>query len=131
MEVVSEYAVDLKFAFTVDSQVPYNNPPGAYVINPLLYLQLDSITNQAWAYDVSTVIPYSQQGPQRIRSVRVRTAIRTAAADRIVNVTPVPNTGQPYMFRYFIPGAANGLEWARVRTGVTETALPNQARYYW
>jgi hypothetical protein len=133
LEVVSEYAVDLKFAFTVDGQLPANNPPGAYppAANPLLFLQLDSNVNQAWAYDVSTISPYSPQGPQRIRSVRVRAAIRSATPDRIVNVTPVPATGQPYMYRYFIPGAANGNQWARVRTSVTEVSLTNQARLYW
>jgi hypothetical protein len=132
MEIVSEYAVDLKFAFTVDSQIPASSPPGAFLpgANPLLYLQLDSNLNVPWAPDVS-LAPPSSQGPQRIRAVRARTAIRAATPDRIVNVTPVPATGQPYMYRYYIPGAGNGLNWARVRTGVTEAALPNQARFFW
>jgi prepilin-type N-terminal cleavage/methylation domain-containing protein len=136
MEVVSEFAVDLKFAFTVDSQIPPNNPPGGYLpaANPLLPLLLDSNTNAAWAYDVSLSPPLSQ-GPHRIRSVRVRAAIRAQAPDRIVNVTPASptfaTTGQPYMYRYYIPGPAGGLLWARVRTGVTEVSLPNQARFFW
>jgi hypothetical protein len=142
LEVVSEYAVDLKFAFTVDSSNPaIINPPGAFPVgaNPLLPLLLDTAVNATWAPDVSTVIPYiPPTGPHRIRSVRVRVGIRTAAPDRSSNfdgtqvyVSPVPNTGQPYMYRYFVPGAANGLQWARVRTGVTEAALPNQSRLYW
>ena len=136
LEIISEYAVDLKFAFTVDSSNPLLvTPPGAFPVgaNPLLPLILDSAANAAWAQDVSLVTPYiGPVGPQRIRSVRVRTAIRTAAPDRIANVPPTPIiAGQPYMYRYFIPSAANGLQWARVRTGVTEAALPNQARYFW
>jgi hypothetical protein len=132
MEVVSEYAVDLKFAFTVDNGAAALVPQGAFPVNPFLFLQLDSPLNGAWSSDVSkTPFVAGQPGPQRIRSVRVRAAIRTAFADRTVNVTPVPNTGQPYMYRYFIPGVANGLQWARVRTGVTEASLPNQARSFW
>lgn len=132
MEVVSEYAVDLKFALTVDNGSALLNPQGAFPTNPFLFLQLDSPLNGAWSSDVSkTPFVGGQPGPQRIRSVRVRAAIRTAFADRIVNVPPVPNTGQPYMYRYFIPGVTNGLQWARVRTGVTEASLPNQARSFW
>jgi type II secretory pathway pseudopilin PulG len=129
LEVVSEYAVDLKFAFTVDNQIPVSNPPGVFTTNPFLYLPLDSATNQNWANPVAN--PYNPQGPNRIRSVRVRAAIRTAFPDRTVNVLPVPNTGQPYMYRYNIPGTPNGLQWARVRTGVTEVSLPNQAGLNW
>jgi prepilin-type N-terminal cleavage/methylation domain-containing protein len=136
LEVVAEYAVDLKFAFTVDNQIPYNNPPGAFVLgaNPMLFLQLDNPANAAWA--AAPVIPsptltIAGPAPERIRSVRVRAAIRSAFPDRTINIAPVPNTGQPYMYRYFIPGATNGLQWARVRTGVTEASLPNQATFYW
>ncbi len=131
-EIVAEYAVDLKFAFTVDSQIPANNPQGAYLpgATPLLYLQLDNNVNQNWAYDVATQ-PASQQGPQRIRSVRVRAAIRTQFADRSVTIPVTPNTAQPYLYRYYLnlPGTPS-LDWARVRTGVTEVWLPNQTRFY-
>ncbi len=135
LEVVSEYAVDLKFAFTVDSSNPLTTkPPGAYPLgsSPFQFLLLDSNTNATWAPDVSLSPYLAPIGPQRIRSVRVRTAIRTATADRIADVVPSASTpGQPYLYRYFIPGTLNGLQWARVRTGVTEVSLPNQARYYW
>jgi prepilin-type N-terminal cleavage/methylation domain-containing protein len=130
LEVVSEYAVDLKFAFTVDNQIPVTNPAGTFTTNPFLYLQLDNPANAAWAPNVA-LAPFNDQGPHRIRSARVRVAIRTVFPDRTANVKPVPNTAQPYLYRYFIPGTANGLQWARVRTGVTETALPNQARLFW
>jgi hypothetical protein len=130
-EVVSEYAVDLKFAFTVDGQIPPNVPAGAYVAgtNPFIYLNLDNPANANWAYDVATQ-PFNDQGPHRIRSVRVRAAFRTAFPDRTVDITPAPASGGPYVYRYFIPGAGS-LQWARVRTGVTEASLPNQSRSYW
>jgi hypothetical protein len=135
IEVVSEYAVDLKFAFTVDGSA-ITNPLGAIPngTNPYLFLQLDSSANATWGGSVAAQPFIAGQGPQRIRSVRVRLAIRTAFADRTINIQPVaPNltTGQPYMYRYFIPGVANGLQWARVRTGVTEASLPNQARAFY
>jgi hypothetical protein len=132
MEVVSEYAVDLKFAFTVDTEPAGLNPPGAAPngSNPISFLQLDnSVQNAPWGANVAAAPFVPGLGPQRIRSVRVRAAIRTAYPDRTVNVAPPP-TGQPYMYRYFIPGVINGLQWARVRTGVTEVSLPNQARSY-
>jgi prepilin-type N-terminal cleavage/methylation domain-containing protein len=131
-EVVAEYAVDLKFAFTVDGQVPVNVPAGTYVAgtNPFIYMRLDDSTNGTWGYDVSSQ-PFNDKGPHRIRSVRVRAAFRTPFADRTINVQPPPASGGPYMYRYFIPGTANGLQWARVRTGVTEASLPNQSRFYW
>ncbi len=131
LEVVSEYAVDLKFAFTVDNTALANplgaTPPGS----SLLFIQLDNALNATWANNVSAQPFTGGLGPQRIRSVRVRAATRTAFPDRTVNIQPVPNTGQPYMYRYFIPGVTNGLQWARVRTGVTEASLSNQARAYY
>jgi prepilin-type N-terminal cleavage/methylation domain-containing protein len=131
LEVVSEYAVDLKFAFTVDSQNPVNNPPGAFQpgANPLLYLNLDNPVNANWAQApvIGGVYP---PGPERIRSVRVRVAIRSTFADRTINIVP-PTTAGQYMYRYFIPGTPGGLQWARVRTAVTEASLPNQATFYW
>jgi hypothetical protein len=132
LEVVAEYAVDLKFAFTVDSQIPANNPPGAFPLgaNPIMIIPLDNVLNATWAA-APVIGGVFDPGPQRIRSVRVRAAIRSAFADRTVNIAPTPNTGQPFMYRYFVPGVTNGLQWARVRTGVTEASLPNQANFYW
>lgn len=131
LEVVTEYAVDLKFAFTVDNSVCLPTPGAFAPGSNLLYLPLDSATNAIWAGNVSASPYLCGQGPQRIRSVRVRAAVRAAYPDRTVNITPVPNTGQPYMYRYFIPGVLGGLQWARVRTGVTEASLPNQARSFY
>ena len=68
--------------------------------------------------------------PQRIRAVRAcATAIRARLSpiERPTSL-PDPNWGQPYMYRYLIPGVAGGLQYARVRTAVTEASLPNQAR---
>jgi type II secretory pathway pseudopilin PulG len=127
-EVVAEYAVDLKFAFSVEgSLVKPPTPPQP----TMLTLAFDDPTNQTWADDV-----YKVQGganmPQRIRIVRARIATRTAQPDRTVNV-PVANVGvQAFMYRYCMTAGActtqdGTLRWARVRTITTEVSLANQA----
>ncbi|MDP9033343.1 MAG: prepilin-type N-terminal cleavage/methylation domain-containing protein [Myxococcota bacterium] len=124
-EVVAEYAVDLEFAFSIDS-----GSVGAPVMQTFPF---ESATNQTWA-DVATA---SQTGPQRIRAVRVRLVTRTAQPDRSVNVA-VPNPGtQGFLYRYcvnFTPTCATNdgvLRWARARTVTTEVSLPNQQGAYY
>jgi Tfp pilus assembly protein PilW len=126
-EVVAEYAVDLKLAFSVD-----NTTQGALAPSIVTYAFEDT-HNAAWAYDVSTKAA-STTGPQRIRSVRARIVTRAAQADRTVNV-PVTNYGaQPFLYRYCVnatPSCATSdatLRWARGRTVTTEVSLPNQSR---
>ena len=140
LEVVAEYAVDLKFAFSVDPNNPFS-PPGAYGAGaqPLTHLDLDNPASASWASDVTAspsppAAPFF--GPQRIRSVRMRIATRTAAPDRSDNPPPVPNPTSAaglYKFRYCVspPCAPGTVTWSRVRTVITEVALPNQARLYY
>ena len=125
-EVVAEYAVDLKLAFSVD-----NSTLGDAYPNIVTYA-FDDPAGNVWAQDVSTVSPpLSNNGPQRIRSARVRVVTRTAQADRTVNV-PVTNYGaQTFLYRYCVnstPSCATSdgtLRWARSRTVTTEVALSN------
>jgi hypothetical protein len=152
-EVVAEYAVDLKLAFTVDSST---DTTGANATLPPTFttLQFDDDTNNAtWAPDVSTMTspPYTY-GPQRIRSTRVRLVTRTALADRSQNITPNPanpstpgGSNEAFIMRYCLgtittgDGGAQTLPdctkyptpFARARTFTTEVALPNQARMYY
>jgi prepilin-type N-terminal cleavage/methylation domain-containing protein len=119
-EIIAEYAVDLEFAFSIES----GNP-----IQPAVTtLPFDDPTMQSFADNVSTV-PATR--PQRIRIVRARVATRTAQADRTINV-PVSNYGaQAFMYRYCITPAgcatAGPLQWARVRTMTAEVSIPNQS----
>ncbi len=124
-EVVAEYAVDLEFAFSVDS--------GTVAAPVMQTFPFDSATNQTWA----DVVTASQTGPQRIRAVRARLVTRTAQPDRAVNVA-VPNPGtQAFLYRYcvnFTPSCATNdgvLRWARARTVTTEVSIPNQAGAYY
>jgi hypothetical protein len=151
-EVIGEYAADLKFAFTVDTSapvvdtgIPGSPAPGTYPIGatPLQYLALDdpSGSNGNWGAIVNA---NPTIGPQRIRAVRVRMSTRTSIPDRTLNITPlnpVPVTGPGIgLYRYCASPPCSGPTfsqnataptWARVRSVVTEVALPNQARLYY
>lgn len=123
MEVIAEYAVDLKFAFSVD------NAAGVTGQTPVMvtYGFDQGATNQTWADDLTTT-PGSR--PHRIRIVRARVATRAAQPDRSVNVQ-VNNYGtDAFIYRYCIVPTgctAGALQWARARTVTTEVSLPNQA----
>jgi hypothetical protein len=141
-EAIAEYAVDLKFAVSVDTSADLTGQ------NPILStFALDDESSSGsyeWAKDVSTgySAPFTK-GPQRIRDVRFRLVTRAASADRKTNITP-PAAGtaaQRYIFRYCAGalGTDGGLPdctqktadvWARARTIVAESALGNQARMY-
>jgi prepilin-type N-terminal cleavage/methylation domain-containing protein len=126
-EVVAEYAVDLKFAFTVET--------GAPAAPAMQSFTFEDGTNQKWADDVPTHRAQPQQ-PELIRSVRVRIATRAAQADRTANI-PVSNanTGDStgtYLYRYCVLPPCDSLpdatlRWTRARTITTEVSLPNQA----
>lgn len=118
-EVVAEYAVDLKFGFTVDNELPLNVPPpdpnglGPFGLTPnLVTFDFDDNStggggNKTWGQDI-TGLTSAPPGPERIRSVRVRIATRSSVADRQTDLpaagmappgyTINPATG--YLFRY-------------------------------
>ncbi len=126
-ELVAEYAVDLSFAFSVDT--------GTYLLPQIVTIPFDDATNAKWAQDVSIQPLPTVQDPQRIRSVRVRLVTRTAQGDRVLSV-PVPNPTGPFMYRYCLlaqcdpVNAAGVLQYARARTVTGEVSLPNQSRNF-
>jgi hypothetical protein len=123
-ELIAEYVVDLKFAFSVDSGT-LNTPS-------LLTFAFGDALNQTWA--AAPAATPSTPGPQRIRSVRVRLATRTALPDRSLNLPPETLAGttdsQSFRYRYCLNSSGCGTtrapQWARVRTLTTEVAIPNQ-----
>jgi hypothetical protein len=133
-ELVAEYAVDFKLAFSVDTTVLGDQKPA------ITTLAFDDANNGNWAYDVSTKNPPpANVGPQRIRSVRVRLVTRAAMADRTVNVSLANFGNQEFLYRYCVAAPCNQagatandqtLHWARTRTITTEVSLPNQAREF-
>jgi hypothetical protein len=134
-EVVAEYAVDFKVAFTVESSAAISGDAPV-----LTTFGFDDATNNAeWASIDLMNTTGAVKGPQRIRSVRSRIVTRTQYADRAFNITPVPAnaTGQKFAYRYCVDDNSSNActdnklpVWARLRTVTTETVLPNQTRLF-
>lgn len=129
-EVVAEYAVDLKFAFSadlVDLTTDLNRTLTVYGMS-------DTASNAALADDILIARPH---GPERIRSTRFRLSTRSSIADREVALVAPGPTGNAqqgdYPLRYCVleAGCAAVGGWSRVRTVTTEATLPNQARIFY
>jgi hypothetical protein len=132
-ELVAEYAVDLKLAFSVD-----NTTLGDTLPTITTFAFDDKTDNALWGGSVAgNTTPPPNVGPQRIRSARVRLVTRAAQPDRSVNV-PVTNFGaQTFLYRYCVNNvpscttADQTLRWARARTVTAEVALPNSAHAFY
>jgi prepilin-type N-terminal cleavage/methylation domain-containing protein len=126
-ELVAEYAVDLKFAFSADKTAP-----GLAARTLTVYALSDDTNNATLADDITT---NALTQPQRIRSVHFRLSTRSAVADRSFAYTvPVPNPQQPvYPTRYCVLQActAGQTGWARVRSITSEVTTPNLAKYFY
>lgn len=110
LELVAEYAVDLRFGITVINptsaavnDLPIESPP-----NPLVY---------------ST----ATDDPQRIRAVHVRFATRARAPDRETDMTGGPD-GRAHRFPLTI---GTKTRYARMRTLYSEVALQNLVDALW
>jgi hypothetical protein len=134
-EVVAEYAVDLKFAFTIDDTSDSTGNYSAGGASPLqVYSFEDPTSNQAVGNDPVTIATGSD-GPQRIRSVRVRLTTRVATPDRSEPL----DAGTDYLYRYCTASTgdasaeciAGNPVFARTRTLISEVSLPNQARFWY
>ncbi len=134
-EVVAEYAVDLKFAFTVDDTSDTSGNYAGASNSSLKVLSFeDSAGNQAAGADPTTV-GANADGPQRIRSVRVRLTTRVATPDRSEPL----DAGTDYVYRYCTASTgdasaecvAGNPVFARTRTLISEVSLPNQARFWY
>lgn len=130
-EVVAEYAVNLSFGITVDSNVTTEGATSNYSCTgpTLTSWGFDETTNTPlWTYPVN-LQPASSTGPHRIRSVRARLATRSQLADRTTNVA---GPGGQFLYRYCMTSGgctgSSNLQWARVRTVTLEAALQNQAQ---
>lgn len=126
-ELVAEYAVDLKFGLVVDDtpRSPAPNNVGVYEFD------IANADIQAWSEAPLSTIT-GQPGPQRIRSVRYKVAVRSSQPERRQNVAapagPLLSRG---LFRYCTDTASGCVKWARVRSLISEVALINQARLFY
>lgn len=146
LELVAEYAVDLKFGITVAQE---SGSPD--VTNPQLTRFPITPNGNATVYERAGDVTTANAEPERIRAVQVRFSTRTRAPDRDVNIAFDPNApasspigpdGRRY--RFLIPGAVAGVDsltdtppvgappaYARMRTLYADVALPNQAHIPW
>ncbi len=127
-EIVAEYAVDLKFAFSADLDLATQQQ------RQLTVYGLSDPRNKDIADDVT--LSSGTEAPQRIRSVRFRLATRSAIADRTDSLAAPPANAQQgaYPLRYCVlaKGCTPGITgWARMRTITSEVALPNQAGVFY
>ncbi len=113
LELVSEYAVDLKFGITVQTPGgPPNNVP----------------TLERHAIGVSKVYDEANLNtgrPERVTGVQVRLSVRAPRSDRQVVIPPPADGG---LYRFYL-GKNQG--FARVRTLVADVHLSNQASVSW
>lgn len=114
LELVAEYAVDLKFGLT------------ASVATPNTVITRSAIG--AAAVYTTAATPAAGGTPQRIRNVQVRLSTRARAPDRSSNI-PAGNDGR--LTRFQVPGLASTERFFRVRTLQTEVALPNLLGVTW
>ncbi len=122
-QIVAEYAIDMKFGITIQSPdtlaLTIIDMDNTGTVNGMttagVTAAVSGITNISAAR-------YTTTGPQNVKSVRFRLALRTPIADRRYNL---PITGGPnYKLRYCINATCT--QYARVRTIVTEVALVAQ-----
>jgi prepilin-type N-terminal cleavage/methylation domain-containing protein len=117
-EIVAEYAVDLAFAFGVDSSVSIT-PGGAFIEPAVAQLPFGNKDNLLYGDPVAS----STARPQRIRSVRYRLSTRTRFPD---NSTAVDDGGAG-LLRYKLGEE----QYSRVRTIIGDIALINQQGLRW
>jgi len=115
LEIVTEYAIALRFGITALTTTSQPNAP---------VLERFPITDPAPNAQVYTVAGAPDVGgtrPQDVRSVHVRLSTRSRAPDR---PTPIAGpVGRPY--RFFVDTAKTADRYARVRTLEREFALVN------
>ena len=117
LEIVADYAVDLRFAFTAVT---------AQSTDPTLTrYPFGDATNRTFASNVAT--SPQTPGPERIRSIHARLTVRSREADRQAPITQV-TTPAGNIFRFHLAGT---LGYARARTITGEVNLPNLAGLAW
>ncbi|MEB2311516.1 MAG: prepilin-type N-terminal cleavage/methylation domain-containing protein [Sorangiineae bacterium] len=125
-ELVAEYAVDLKFGVTVVNNVTGGTDPALAT-----YLAGNAQIGN-YAGDTNALTP--PNGPQRIRAIRVRLAVRSREADRQGNISDssgtFPTGVAPGLYRVGL-GAGATAPFARVRTLQADVSLPNQLGVLW
>lgn len=129
-ELVSQFAVDLKFSLTVATSLVGGSDPQLETVP-------DDDVSTTWAGDI-TGLP-GNSGPERIKSVRVRLSVRSREADRGEDINPTTVTDPTVAPGFYRIGLGNpdksiappGPPFARVRNLQADVALNNQMGIFW
>jgi prepilin-type N-terminal cleavage/methylation domain-containing protein len=120
VELVAEYAVDLRFGGTVATDVAN----GATAVQTLKrYTPSAAGIDAFYTYARKPTLTPTQPGPERVRGVQVRLAVRSRLPDR--DTALLAPAGSLFRFKL-----ANG-KYARVRSLQAEVALNNQLGVFW
>jgi Prokaryotic N-terminal methylation motif len=119
LEIISEYAVDLRFGLTVATT------SGA---DPVL-AEFPFGDANVYNYALDVAANPTAVGPERIRAVRTRLTVRSREADRQAPVAPPAGAPAGSLFRYSM--SADGGSYARARSLVADIQLPNLAGVSW
>ncbi|WP_437726842.1 PilW family protein [Sorangium sp. So ce861] len=124
LELVAEYAVDLKFGISVAEE-----STDLSVTDPFIQRHVITATDNTEVYNFAAPLDQlNTAAPQRVRSVQVRLSTRTRAPDRDVGY---PERSDGRRLRFLIPGIVGETTYARMRTLYADIALPNQAYVKW
>jgi prepilin-type N-terminal cleavage/methylation domain-containing protein len=114
LEVVSEYAVDLRFGITSQTAITQGNT----FVPTMTTIPITTPANAA-IYGTA---------PESIRSVQVRLATRSRAPDRVSPMPAAPTTDGRLLHFQIDPALVP--QYARVRTAYANVTLPNQGGFW-
>ena len=114
LEVISEYAVDLRFGITAQTTMTTGN-----IFLPTMTTTPISVPPNNLVYTTP---------PQAIRSVQVRLATRARAPDRVSPMPAAPTTDGRLLHFQIDPNLSP--QYARVRTAYANVTLPNQGGFW-
>jgi hypothetical protein len=114
LEVISEYAVDLRFGITAQTAMTTGN-----IFMPTVTTAPISVPPSMLVYSTA---------PEAIRSVQVRLATRGRAPDRVSPMPAAPTTDGRLLHFQIDPNLSP--QFARVRTAYANVTLPNQGGFW-
>ena len=142
-EVVAEYAVNIDFAFSVDSEVyppRYGGPTPASSRSTSATSRNATVAGSASASSTSPANGGADRARSRSasRAIRFEIETRAAQADRKASIpvqTVADGGGGQFLYRYCMTATGCSgtslTQWARVRTLVGEVGLSNQQQAFY
>jgi prepilin-type N-terminal cleavage/methylation domain-containing protein len=121
LELIAEYAVDLRFGITVRTKEAVPTIKKFPIVEPTD----PEILTRAGLPGVATA------QPETIRSVQIRLATRSRAPDRMTDLGGIEDAADGRRYRFKLPNIKSETTFARLRTHYADVALTNQAGVEW